>query len=137
MTTVGFQGKTLGTESISSVCITTYHSEEMFYAMPCSGLSHKFPYGLGGIGNKRGKSQLSDAQWKKHLLMYHDKRFQTDPYFPLVAFNHEQIKQATDGGFVLTKQSKFDSVTILPQHVDNMSGLIPEVGTRQGYYYAA
>ena len=38
-----------------------------------------FPYGLGGIG----MSSLSDAEHKQHLLMYHDKQFQTDIYFPL------------------------------------------------------
>ena len=43
--------------------------------------------------------------------MYHDKRFQTDSYFPLIAFNHEQIKQATTGGFVLAKQNKFKNIT--------------------------
>ncbi|KAF9487447.1 hypothetical protein BDN71DRAFT_1485312 [Pleurotus eryngii] len=43
-----------------------------------------FPYGLGGVGSLEG---VSDAQHKKQLLMYHDKRFQTDPSFPFVAFS--------------------------------------------------
>jgi hypothetical protein len=43
-----------------------------------------FPYGLGGIGS----TQLSEAAHKHYLLMYHDKRFQTDVYFPFVAFSH-------------------------------------------------
>jgi hypothetical protein len=40
-----------------------------------------FPYGLGGIGS----TSLSDKEHKRHLLMYHDKRFQTDINFPFVA----------------------------------------------------
>jgi hypothetical protein len=31
-----------------------------------------FPYGLGGIES----TSLSDAEHKKHLLMFHDKQFQ-------------------------------------------------------------
>ncbi|SJL13073.1 uncharacterized protein ARMOST_16510 [Armillaria ostoyae] len=46
-----------------------------------------FPYGLGGIG----ATGLSDKAHKKWLLMYHDKRFQTDIAFPFVAFSHEQV----------------------------------------------
>ncbi|KAK7677629.1 hypothetical protein QCA50_019440 [Cerrena zonata] len=53
-----------------------------------------FPYGLGGIGNKRGVKALSDAKHKKWLLMYHDKRFQMDAVFPLIAWNHLQIKKS-------------------------------------------
>lgn len=42
--------------------------------------------------------------------MYHDKRFQTDRFFPIFAFNHEQIKDSTTAGFVLTKHSTFNEV---------------------------
>ena len=58
-----------------------------------------FPYGLGGIGHERQKHRLSDAEHKQHLLMYHDKCFQKDSHFPLIAFNHEQIKDSTKAGF--------------------------------------
>ena len=90
-----------------------------------------FPYGLGGIGNKRGIKTLSDFKWKKHLLLYHNKRFQTDSYFPLIAFNHEQIKQATEGGFVLTKQSKFESVTnrLLNLNLEVLANLAKRLST--------
>ena len=54
-----------------------------------------FPYGHGGIGS----THLSDAAHKQFLLMYHDKRFQTDVYFPFVAFSHAQIKSSTTGAF--------------------------------------
>ena len=64
-----------------------------------------FPYGHGGIGSAR----LSDKEHKRHLLMYHDKRFQQDPAFPFVAFSHEQIKSTT-GGFLLAETNKFDDI---------------------------
>src|SRR6202453_2196297 len=69
-----------------------------------------FPYGLGGIGHERQKHRLSDEEHKQHLLMYHDKRFQKDSHFPLIAFNHEQIKDSTKGGFLLEKQKSFDNI---------------------------
>ena len=63
-----------------------------------------FPYGLGGIGGQRHKGTISDAAHKRHLLMYHDKRFQMDHEFCLIAFNHEQIKDATTSGFLMTER---------------------------------
>ena len=42
--------------------------------------------------------------------MYHDKCFQKDPYFPLIAFNHKQIKDSTTSGFILAKQKSFDNI---------------------------
>jgi len=54
-----------------------------------------FSYGLGGIGNKLQKGHISDIAHKRHLLMYYDKRFQLDSHFPLIAFNHKQIKEST------------------------------------------
>src|SRR6267378_1215439 len=69
-----------------------------------------FPYGLGGIGHERQRHKLSDAEHKRHLLLYYDKRFQKDPYFPLIAFNHEQIEDSTTSGFILEKQKSFDNI---------------------------
>ncbi|TFK65379.1 hypothetical protein BDN72DRAFT_732978, partial [Pluteus cervinus] len=43
--------------------------------------------------------------------MYHDKRFQTDIYFPFVAFSHEQIKAATTGGFLATERGNFNQIS--------------------------
>jgi hypothetical protein len=57
-----------------------------------------FPYGLGGVGSV---DRLSEKQHKKCLLMYHDKRFQTDPNFPFIAFSHEQIKASATKSFLL------------------------------------
>jgi len=56
----------------------------------------------------RFKKVSDKAPRKKSLLMYHDKRFQLEPMFPLVAINHEQIKGSTTGGYLLRpKKSNF------------------------------
>ncbi|TRM60859.1 hypothetical protein BD626DRAFT_359004, partial [Schizophyllum amplum] len=61
-----------------------------------------FPYRLGGIGmHLNGRGALSSAAQKKHLIMYHDKRFQNDLYFPMIAFNHEQIKASSSASNIL------------------------------------
>ncbi|KAH7908100.1 hypothetical protein BJ138DRAFT_1013469, partial [Hygrophoropsis aurantiaca] len=70
-----------------------------------------FPYGLGGIGQLEHKGKLSSSRHKKHLLLYHDKRFQMDEHFPLVAFNHEQIKASVTAGFLLTNKSAFEDIS--------------------------
>jgi hypothetical protein len=66
-----------------------------------------FPYGLGGIGT----TSISETEHKRHLLMFHDKRFQLDINFPFVAFSHEQIKASTTGAFLLTNTDKFYDIT--------------------------
>jgi len=66
-----------------------------------------FPYGHGGIG----ASGLSDKAHKRHLLMYHDKRFQTDVDFPFIAFSHEQMKASATQSFLLADQSRFDDIS--------------------------
>lgn len=66
-----------------------------------------FPYGLGGMGS----TDLLDKAYKKWLLMYHDKRFQTDIAFPFVAFSHEQIKASTTGRFLLASKDKFFDIS--------------------------
>lgn len=70
-----------------------------------------FPYGLGGIGQSRHKGKFSEKRHKRHLLMYHDKRFQTDIYFPIIAFNHEQMKGGTSGSFLMAKRQKFGEIS--------------------------
>jgi len=42
--------------------------------------------------------------------MYHDRHFQTNNYFPLIAFNHEQIKHSTTGGFLLKGTYHFHDI---------------------------
>jgi hypothetical protein len=69
-----------------------------------------FPYGIGGIGNAFHKGNISSLTHKGHLLMYHDKKFQRDPHFPLIAFNHEQIKGGATGGYLLAKKHSFPQI---------------------------
>ena len=76
-----------------------------------------FPYGYGGIGNTRQQNKVSDMLHKRHLLMYHDKRFQKDPYFPLIAFNQEQIKSSVTGGFLLASRENFSTIAQRLLHV--------------------
>jgi len=66
-----------------------------------------FPYGMGGIGS----TKLSDKEHKRHLLMYHDKRFQVDINFPFVAFSHEQVKATTSQSFLLVDKNRFGDIT--------------------------
>ena len=68
-----------------------------------------FPYGLGGIGTING---LSDKEHKRLLLMYHDKRFQTDHDFPFIAFSHEQIKTASTQSFLLADKAIFNDIKL-------------------------
>ncbi|KAF8577207.1 hypothetical protein K439DRAFT_1365273 [Ramaria rubella] len=69
-----------------------------------------FPYGLGGVGNMNGTVKVPDKLHLKHLMLYHDKRFQTDLDFPSVAFNHRQIKDSSTGSFLLADRLHFDSI---------------------------
>lgn len=69
-----------------------------------------YPYGLGGMSNLRTQTGVSDAKRKKHLLMHHDKRFQRESMFALMAFNHEQIRSSVKGGYLLTKRKSFASI---------------------------
>jgi len=70
-----------------------------------------FPYGFGGIGQKCHFRKISETKHKKNLLMYHDKRFQTDFYFPMIAFNHEQLKAGVSGSFLLAKRKMWPDIS--------------------------
>lgn len=69
-----------------------------------------YPYGLGGIGNPYTVKTVGDVTQKRLQLMYHDKRFQLDAAFPLIALNHTQIKDSTLGGYLLTHKRNFAEV---------------------------
>ncbi|KAJ7163697.1 hypothetical protein C8R46DRAFT_848328, partial [Mycena filopes] len=43
--------------------------------------------------------------------MYWDKRFQLDTYFPMVAFNHEQVKGASNGSRITAKRANFKDIS--------------------------
>ena len=73
-----------------------------------------FPYGVGGIGT----THLSHKEHKRHLLMYHDKRFQTDINFPFVAFSHEQMMANTVQSFLLVDQTHFGDISERLMNVD-------------------
>lgn len=78
-----------------------------------------FPYGLGSIDNENKKIKISAKLHKGHLLMYHDKRFQLDALFSIFALNHEQMKDTTTAGFILTKQSCFEDVCNRISNIDH------------------
>ena len=78
-----------------------------------------FPYGHGGFGNPKSHTAVSDAVRKRWLLMYHDKRFQLDGSFSLIAFNHEQIKNSTTGGYLLAKRNDFDRIAQRLMNIDD------------------
>ena len=68
-----------------------------------------FPYGLGGIGSF--DTSVSDRMHKKYLMMYHDKRFQTDPTFPFVAFSHDQMKASSTQSWLMAEKRSFGNIT--------------------------
>ena len=86
--------------------LTIFKNPTMFTSM----FPWLFPYGLGGLAQPHFEGRMSSANHKKHLLMYYDKRFQTDPNFPLIAFNHEQIQQSSSGSFLTAQKSFFSEV---------------------------
>ena len=73
-----------------------------------------FPYGVGGIGT----THLSHKEHKQHLLMYHDKRFQTDVNFPFVAFSHEQMMANSTQSFLLVDQARFGNISERFMNID-------------------
>ncbi|KZT04721.1 uncharacterized protein LAESUDRAFT_657176, partial [Laetiporus sulphureus 93-53] len=83
-----------------------YHNPQLYPQM----FPWLFPYGLGGLNNDRGSKRVSKSKRKQQLLMYHDKCFQLKLYFPLVTFNHEQIKNATTARFLLIKKQNFHEI---------------------------
>ncbi|KAJ3473050.1 hypothetical protein NLI96_g13157 [Meripilus lineatus] len=69
-----------------------------------------FPYGTGGYKNSLMQKQLGRRAHTRWLLLYHDRRFATDQYFPFIIFNHDQISAAVRGGYVVTEKRMFDDV---------------------------
>jgi hypothetical protein len=83
-----------------------------------------FPYGKGGIGHPSHSNKQGDLTRKTSLLLYHDKRFQVDTYFPMIAFNHEQLKAASTGSLLLAKRANFPAIA------RRLSAVVPEVAGR-------
>jgi hypothetical protein len=99
------EGKILGIEH-EKTPESIYKNPQLFPQM----MPWLFPYGLGGIGQTIHCNKLSSIAHKRHLLMYHNKRFQKDPHFLLIAFNHEQIKGGTTGGYLMAEKHSFSDI---------------------------
>src|ERR1700677_714690 len=63
------------------------------------------------FGNVFNRHRISELQHKRHLLMYHDKRFQRDSQFILIIFNHMQIKESTTGGYLVMEKQSFGDIS--------------------------
>ena len=85
---------------------STYNNPQLYPQM----FPWLFPYGHGGLSNENITLTWSEIKHKQWFLMYHDKRFQLDATFCLIAFNHEQIKQCPLGGYLLSEKSHFEGV---------------------------
>ncbi|KAF9038749.1 hypothetical protein BJ165DRAFT_1352579, partial [Panaeolus papilionaceus] len=78
---------------------STYNNMQLYPQM----FPWLFPYGYGGIGQDHLIGKISELEHKRRLLMYWDKRFQLDRHFPMIAFNHHQIKSNVNGSFIFAK----------------------------------
>ncbi|KAJ7102045.1 hypothetical protein C8R44DRAFT_641050 [Mycena epipterygia] len=63
--------------------------------------------------------------------MYYDKRFQLDTYFPMIAFNHEQLKSASTGSLLLAKRAKFNGIA------RRLAAVNPKVAASIAYHIVA
>ncbi|KAF7974567.1 hypothetical protein HWV62_11934 [Athelia sp. TMB] len=70
-----------------------------------------FPYGKGGLDQPHHEKIISNATRKRWMLMYHDKRFQKDSFFPLIVLNQEQIKQSSAGSRVMVTKKNFNDIS--------------------------
>lgn len=98
----------------SELPVTMYDNVNSYPAM----FPWLFPYGLGGPGHPSHHHKLGELSVKKSLLLYHDKRFQRDVYFPMLAFNHEQLKSASVASTTLAKKPRFDAIARRIGHID-------------------
>jgi hypothetical protein len=101
-----------------------YKNPQLFPSM----MPWLFPYGLGGICNNLHQGPLSTIAHKRHLLMYHDKRFQMDPAFALIALNHEQLQESTTGGYLTADKAYFSEVTDRLHNID--LDVLSDISTR-------
>lgn len=67
-----------------------------------------FPYGKGSFNQPAHAGVISMTAHKPWMLMYHDKCFQLDPLFPLIAMNHEQIMKSVNTSFITARCKNFD-----------------------------
>ena len=67
--------------------------------------------------------------------MYHDKRFQFEALFPLLLNNHEQIRQATTGGFLMTNRKNFSKMVDRVLNLDTkvLTDLATKINNKEQY----
>ncbi|KAJ3872530.1 hypothetical protein F5051DRAFT_463411 [Lentinula edodes] len=94
----------------SNLCESLWKNPRLYGKM----FPHLFPYGAGIYGS----CDISERDHRKSLLLYHDKRFQTDPHFPFVAFSHMQIKNCSDAAWLLTDKKSFQDISNRLLNVD-------------------
>ncbi|RDX51842.1 hypothetical protein OH76DRAFT_1346514, partial [Lentinus brumalis] len=77
---------------------------------------------------------LRTAPHVRALLLYADRRFQTDRCFPFIVFNQNQIRSSAQGGYLLTARKNFGLVAdkILAVNRDALDSLIQR-GRDGGY----
>jgi hypothetical protein len=97
--------------------LTSFRNPQLFPSM----MPWLFPYGLGGICNPKHHGHTSTREFIKHLLMYHDKRFQMDKSFALITWNQEQIANGTTAGYLTANKARF------PEIIDRLTNLDTEV----------
>ncbi|KAI0338077.1 hypothetical protein BDW22DRAFT_1463938, partial [Trametopsis cervina] len=56
------------------------------------------------------QKNLAHAAHVRHLLLYADRRFAVDQYFPFIVFNQQQIRGSSFGGYALTNKANIDNV---------------------------
>lgn len=64
-----------------------YHNPALFPGL----FPWLFPYRFGGFKNAEMRKCFDQKLHVRHLLFYHDRRFQTDEYFAYLVYNQEQI----------------------------------------------
>jgi hypothetical protein len=92
------------------------------YAIKARALQHLNNFGkVLAIGHAETPESI-----RNRLLMYHDKRFQTDSTFPFVAFSHEQIKTTTSQSFLLADKHIFNDISerLLSLNTNSINSLI-------------
>ena len=97
-------GKLLGIEHCEEL-ESIYNNPQLYPKM----FPWLFPYGCGGIGTKK-ENDITDADHIRHLLLYHDKRFQVDPEFSLIIFNHYTIKTSTTSSHLIVNNKRFPEI---------------------------
>ncbi|KAF5370848.1 hypothetical protein D9758_002052 [Tetrapyrgos nigripes] len=95
--------------------VLTFHNPSLFPMM----YPHLFPYGFSGINNSMQTSKIGQTAHKRFYLMYHDKHFQFDPSFSIIAFNVEQMKQSNDSGFIITHCKNIDNIADHIRNIDS------------------